>query len=57
MFTTVSICVQEDSIVIPRSATVFVQLVHSDFLWDAHKLIPEKVRHILCICNIPTSAY
>ena len=36
---------QPDSIVIPDSVTVYVQLLNSKFLWYHHKLVPERVRH------------
>ena len=35
--------IQEDSIVIRRSATVYEQLIQSECLWSTHKLTPEKV--------------
>ena len=28
---------------IPSSAKVYIRLIHSEFLWAAHKLDPEKV--------------
>jgi len=39
--------------VIPSSAKVYIRLIHSEFLWAAHKLDPRKVGTAdpsMCVC-------
>lgn len=38
---------------IPSSAKVYIRLIHSEFLWAAHKLDPKKVGTAdpsMCVC-------